>query len=133
MKTEDILESFNSTAINADEKTLNQVLKQEKIIENKRSKLNPLRFYVLFKQIKLGFEMVKDYKQKKYRNVPWRAITMIAAALLYFLSPLDLIPDFLGPIGFTDDAVVLAFVFKSLRDELLKYCDWRGLNAEDYF
>jgi uncharacterized membrane protein YkvA (DUF1232 family) len=77
--------------------------------------------------------MVKDYKQKKYRNVPWKAIAMIVAGLLYFLSPIDLIPDFLGPIGFTDDAVVLAFVFKSLRDELVKYCDWRGLNAEDYF
>ena len=32
MKTEDILESFNSAATSADDKTLNQVLKQEKII-----------------------------------------------------------------------------------------------------
>jgi uncharacterized membrane protein YkvA (DUF1232 family) len=133
MKTEEILESFNSSAKSIDDKRLNEILSKEKVIEKKRNKLNPVKFFMLFKQVKLGFEMVKDYKQKKYRNVPWKAIAMIVAGLLYFLSPIDLIPDFLGPIGFTDDAVVLAFVFKSLRDELVKYCDWRGLNAEDYF
>jgi uncharacterized membrane protein YkvA (DUF1232 family) len=58
---------------------------------------------------------------------------MIVTALVYFLNPIDLIPDFMGVIGFTDDAIVLAFVFKSIRDELIKYCDWRGLNAGDYF
>jgi uncharacterized membrane protein YkvA (DUF1232 family) len=133
MKTEEILESFNSSTKSIDDKRLNEILSKEKVIEKKRNKLNPVKFFMLFKQVKLGFEMVKDYKQKKYRNVPWKAIAMIVAGLLYFLSPFDLIPDFLGPIGFTDDAVVLAFVFKSLRDELIKYCDWRGLNAEDYF
>jgi uncharacterized membrane protein YkvA (DUF1232 family) len=133
MEKEEILESFSSSTKSIDDKRLNEILSKEKAIERKRNKLNPVKFFMLFKQVKLGFEMVKDYKQKKYRNVPWKAIAMIAAAILYFLSPLDLIPDFLGPIGFTDDAVVLAFVFKSLRDELIKYCDWRGLNAEDYF
>jgi len=135
MKTEDISERFNSSVknINVDDKTIDDLLAKEKFIEKKRSNLNPVKFFMLFKQIKLAFEMLKDYKQKKYRNVPWKAITMIVAALMYFLSPFDIIPDFLGPIGFTDDAVVLAFVFKSLRDELLKYCNWRGLNAEDYF
>jgi uncharacterized membrane protein YkvA (DUF1232 family) len=133
METEELLESFSSSTKSIDDKKLNEILSKEKAIEKKRNKLNPVKFFMLFKQVKLGFEMVKDYKQKKYRNVPWKVIAMVAAALLYFLSPFDLIPDFLGPIGFTDDAVVLAFVFKSVRDELLKYCDWRGLNAEDYF
>jgi uncharacterized membrane protein YkvA (DUF1232 family) len=133
MKTEEILESFNSSMKNVDDVKINQVLKKEKAIEEKRSKLNPVKFFLLFKQVKLAFEMLKDYKQKKYRNVPWKAIAMIVTALVYFLNPIDLIPDFMGVLGFTDDAIVLAFVFKSIRDELVKYCDWRGLNAEDYF
>lgn len=133
MKTEEILESFNSSTKSIDDKRLNEILNKEEIIEDKRKKLNPVKFFMLFKQVKLAFEMLKDYKQKKYRNVPWKAIAMIVAALVYFLNPIDLIPDFMGVIGFTDDAIVLAFVFKSLRDELIKYCDWRGLNAEDYF
>jgi uncharacterized membrane protein YkvA (DUF1232 family) len=133
MKTEEILDSFNSSVKKVDDNKLNEVLKREKAIEDKRSKLNPAKFFLLFKQIKLAFEMLKDYKQKKYRNVPWKAIAMIVTALVYFLNPIDLIPDFMGVIGFTDDAIVLAFVFKSIRDELIKYCDWKGLNAEDYF
>ncbi|MFZ4589627.1 MAG: YkvA family protein [Ignavibacteria bacterium] len=133
MKTEEILDSFNSSVNNVDDAKINQVLGKEKAIEEKRSKLNPMKFFMLFKQVKLAFEMLKDYKQKKYKNVPWKAIAMIVTALVYFLNPIDLIPDFMGVIGFTDDAIVLAFVFKSIRDELIKYCDWRGLNAEDYF
>ncbi len=133
MKTEEILERFSSSTRNIDNIKLNQVLNNEKVIEEKRSKLNPVKFFMLFKQIKLAFEMLKDYKQKKYRNVPWKAIAMIATALIYFLNPVDLIPDFMGILGFTDDAIVLGFVFKSIRDELVKYCDWRGLNAGDYF
>ncbi|MCX6159620.1 MAG: YkvA family protein [Ignavibacteriota bacterium] len=133
MKPEEILDSFNSSVKKVDDAKINQVLGKEKAIEEKRSKLNPVKFFMLFKQVKLAFEMLKDYKQKKYRSVPWKAIAMIVTALVYFLNPIDLIPDFLGVIGFTDDAIVLAFVFKSIRDELIKYCDWRGLNAEDYF
>jgi len=133
MKTEEILDSFNSSVNKVDDAKINQVLGKEKAIEEKRSKLNPMKFFMLFKQVKLAFEMLKDYKLKKYRNVPWKAIAMIVTALVYFLNPIDLIPDFMGVIGFTDDAIVLAFVFKSIRDELIKYCDWRGLNAEDYF
>jgi uncharacterized membrane protein YkvA (DUF1232 family) len=133
MKTEEILESFNSSVNKVDDAKINQVLGKEKAIEDKRSKLNPVKFFMLFKQVKLAFEMLKDYKQKKYKNVPWKAIAMIATALVYFLNPVDFIPDFMGILGFTDDAIVLAFVFKSIRDELIKYCDWRGLNAEDYF
>lgn len=133
MEKEDIIENFSSSVNKIDEKKVDEVLKKEDIIEQKRKKLNPAKFFMLFKQIKLGFEMLKDYKKKNYKNVPWKTIAIITAAILYFINPIDLIPDFMGIIGFTDDAIVLGFVFNSLREELIKYCDWRGLNAEDYF
>ena len=42
--------------------------------------------------------------------------TLILGALGYFLLPLDLIPDFLPAIGFTDDIAALAFaVYKVLH------------------
>lgn len=34
----------------------------------------------------------------------------LAAVIAYVISPIDLIPDFLFPIGFVDDAVALALV-----------------------
>ena len=38
----------------------------------------------------------------------------LVPALLYVISPIDLIPDFLGPIGFVDDVVVMALVLLNL-------------------
>lgn len=133
MEKKDIIENFSSGVNKIDDKKVDEVLKKEDIIEEKRKKLNPAKFFMLFKQIKLGFEMLKDYKKKNYKNVPWKTIAIITAAIIYFVNPIDLIPDFMGVIGFTDDAIVLGFVFNSLREELVKYCNWRGLNAEDYF
>ncbi len=133
MEKEEIVKTFASSVDKVDEKKIEEVISNEKAFEEKRSKLNPKKFFMLFKQVKLGFEMLKDYKKKNYKNVPWKAIAVITTAIVYFVNPLDLMPDFLGVIGFTDDAIVLAFVFNSLRDELIKYCQWRGLNPEDYF
>jgi uncharacterized membrane protein YkvA (DUF1232 family) len=45
----------------------------------------------------------------------------VASALLYFISPIDLIPDHLLPFGYIDDAVVVAFVFNKLSSVLMDY------------
>jgi uncharacterized membrane protein YkvA (DUF1232 family) len=51
---------------------------------------------------------------------PPAAKGMMFAALAYFVLPTDAIPDFLGVIGFTDDAAVfaalMAIVGKNLHD-----------------
>ena len=41
-------------------------------------------------------------------STPMAAKGMMMAALAYFVLPTDAIPDFLGVIGFTDDAAVFA-------------------------
>ena len=52
------------------------------------------------------------------RRVPIGAKARITAGIAYFLSPLDLTPDFLGPAGFLDDVVVAAWVIHSICAEL---------------
>jgi uncharacterized membrane protein YkvA (DUF1232 family) len=44
---------------------------------------------------------------------PADSILMIVAALIYFVSPFDLIPDSIPVLGLTDDASVLIFVARS--------------------
>ena len=39
---------------------------------------------------------------------PTRVKGVLLAALAYFVTPVDLIPDFVAGLGFTDDAAVLA-------------------------
>ena len=45
---------------------------------------------------------------------PW-AKALIVAALGYFIFPLDAIPDILFPVGYTDDAAVVAAVLVAVR------------------
>jgi len=42
----------------------------------------------------------------------------VATGLVYFLSPVDLVPDFLGPMGFLDDVVVAAYIVYTICEEL---------------
>ena len=82
-------------------------------------------------RLRLLWMVLRDFLGGRYR-LPWRAVAAVAAAALYVVAPLDLIPDFLGPIGFTDDALVVALTWGLLRKELLAYCTWKGLSPAHF-
>jgi uncharacterized membrane protein YkvA (DUF1232 family) len=71
-------------------------------------------------------QLLRDWSKGIYPDVPPKTILLVVAALLYFLSPVDTIPDFLGAIGFTDDAAVILFVLNTLRNEIGVYKNWRS-------
>ena len=60
----------------------------------------------------------------EYTRVPWRTVSMAVGALIYFVNPVDAVPDFLLGIGFVDDASVLAMVVASLRRDLERFAKW---------
>jgi uncharacterized membrane protein YkvA (DUF1232 family) len=59
------------------------------------------------------------------RSVP-KALVSVVAGLMYFLSPVDAIPDFIPVFGMLDDIAVLAWVMKVLDDELSAFRLWRN-------
>lgn len=69
-------------------------------------------------------KMLKDYWSGKYTEVPYYIIASIVAALLYLLSPIDAIPDFIPGIGFVDDVAVLVLCLKLARNEISRYKRW---------
>lgn len=71
------------------------------------------------------------WARREYRNVPWKAVVYIVAAILYFLNPADLIPDVLTGIGFVDDAAVIGAVVRSVQDELEAFRNWERSATED--
>ncbi|MCD5992466.1 DUF1232 domain-containing protein [Pseudomonas sp. CDFA 602] len=65
------------------------------------------------------------YWRGEYRDISPKAIVSIVAGLMYFLSPLDAIPDWIPGLGMFDDIAVLAWVMKHLTDELDAFRAWR--------
>ncbi|GAD63873.1 YkvA family protein [Aquipseudomonas alcaligenes] len=61
----------------------------------------------------------------EYRAVGRQALLSVVAALLYFLAPLDMVPDWLPGAGLLDDLAVLAWVMRTWAAELDAYRAWR--------
>jgi uncharacterized membrane protein YkvA (DUF1232 family) len=80
----------------------------------------------VFSDIKLSLSLLKDYTLGHYRNISWQAVSIIFFALLYALNPLDVIPDIL-PLGLSDDAAILLWAFHSVKEELERYRQWKGI------
>jgi len=77
-------------------------------------------------ELPILLRLARSWASGEYRRVPLKAIVMIIAAALYFINPLDLIPDFLPVIGYVDDAAVVGYVLRTLRRELDTYRDWEA-------
>ena len=86
---------------------------------------------------KAGWEVLAvaeaSYKTLTDPTIPWHHRSLIMGALVYLLSPIDMIPDFL-PGGFSDDiTVLLVALYKvgSAGKDHLKVCrEKHGLSKE---
>ena len=54
-------------------------------------------------------------------NIPWRSLILIIAALIYFLNPFDVLPDFITGLGFVDDLALLNFVVTIVKSDIEKF------------
>jgi uncharacterized membrane protein YkvA (DUF1232 family) len=61
----------------------------------------------------------------EYRAVSRPALVAAVAGLLYFLSPMDAIPDWIPGLGFIDDLAVLGWVMRKWSGELQAFRTWR--------
>lgn len=68
--------------------------------------------------------MIRSYMLGEYRDISFAKLTAIVAALLYFVSPLDVIPDFIPVAGIMDDALVASVVVGFCNADIKKYMDW---------
>ncbi len=81
----------------------------------------------VFHDLKLLLSLVKDYMSGAYREIPYGSIVAAVAAILYFVSPIDFIPDFIPVVGLVDDVFVIGFVLKKIHSDLEKYEKWKSL------
>ena len=69
----------------------------------------------------------------KEKRTPWYAKILAAAIVVYALSPIDLIPDFIPVLGYLDDLIILplliAWCVKCIPNEVFEDCRRRAESA----
>jgi uncharacterized membrane protein YkvA (DUF1232 family) len=75
--------------------------------------------------LQLFFSISRDYIGGKYKEIPTGTIISIIAAIIYFVSPIDLIPDFIPGVGLIDDVLIIGLVINSFKVDLEKYEEWK--------
>ena len=98
-----------------------------------KAKVAPGRIRRQLEQLKLFMRMLKEIRRGEYEQLPWLTLAGFAGAILYFLNPFDLVPDFILGVGFLDDASVAALVVRAFTHDLEKYIATRELDRRDYF
>jgi uncharacterized membrane protein YkvA (DUF1232 family) len=83
-----------------------------------------LNFQAVKGKIEVLTRLIKSYARGHYRSVPWKTISAILAAFIYFINPFDLLPDVAPVVGFTDDFSILVWVYGSVQAEIDKFLAW---------
>jgi uncharacterized membrane protein YkvA (DUF1232 family) len=84
-----------------------------------------------WEKLQLFVDLVQAYSKGEYRNVAPSTILTIIGAILYFVSPLDVVPDFLVGLGIVDDAAVIGFTLKKLSVEINEFKKWKHSTIEN--
>ena len=57
-------------------------------------------------------------------KVTGSTLGLLVLGLVYFISPFDIVPDFLGFFGFADDLSVVLAIYAKVKDEVEDFLDW---------
>ena len=76
------------------------------------------------------FRLFPAYIRRDYTDIPWGSIVLVTVALIYFVSPVDFLPDLIPVAGLVDDAAVVAFVISQIKTDLDKFLAWEARQGE---
>lgn len=75
-------------------------------------------------QLAVLVRLLRAWVNGRYRDVEPATLLAAVGAVLYFVLPLDLIPDPLLGFGLVDDVAVIAWVVNQIRSELERFEAW---------
>ena len=79
---------------------------------------------------KLKTDIPAVFLALKEKRTPWYAKIIAALVVVYALSPIDLIPDFIPLLGYMDDLIILpaliAWCVRCIPDEVFEDCRTRA-------
>jgi uncharacterized membrane protein YkvA (DUF1232 family) len=91
--------------------------------ERRLDRVDAGRLTPVKKDVQTLLRLMRASGEGRYRELSGKNLALAGLALLYLVSPLDVLPDFL-PVGFADDAAVIGFIVKKIRGELVAFEAW---------
>ena len=73
--------------------------------------------------------LVSAYVTGSYRHIETGTIIAGLAVLLYALSPIDLVPDFVPVVGFLDDLALISWFISKFAQEIARFREWEMTSA----
>ena len=93
---------------------------------NKSGGLSGKNVAAFREQLSIVTRLLKAYASGEYRLLPWKTLIRVIAVLIYFVSPIDILPDFLPIIGLTDDIALMLWLFSGMGDDIEKFRQWEN-------
>lgn len=72
-------------------------------------------------ELRTMLELLRAWAGGTYTGVASANLLLIVGAVVYFLMPADLVPDFILGLGFVDDVAVITRVVGAVREELARF------------
>lgn len=79
-----------------------------------------------FGNVKVLIRMIRAHLSGDYRAFTPRTLLIFAFALLYFVIPTDLMPDFIPALGLVDDISLIYYVVKNFAEDIEHFLEWEG-------
>ena len=95
--------------------------------QSKASNNNSGRLSIVIDPVADAFRLLRSYASGEYREISFESLALITASIIYFVMPMDVIPDFILALGFADDAALLAWTFRSVADDIQRFLNWESL------
>jgi len=83
----------------------------------------------LIEPISVFIRMVRSHFNGSHK-LSGGTLGLVLLGLVYFVSPVDIIPDFLGFFGFADDFSVVLAIYAKVKEEVAEFLDWERTQVE---
>ncbi len=70
-------------------------------------------------------DMLIDTINGVYKNTPYSSLIMVVIAIIYAVSPFDILPDAIPLAGLIDDAAILKIVLDTVKNDMESYTTWK--------
>ncbi len=103
--------------------------RMNELLTSSREKLHTINFEDskisrLGVNLRVIIRLIRAYANGSYRELPWKSLVALVSGVIYFLMPVDLLPDFIPFTGFLDDFTVIMLLSGVFQQDIEDFLIW---------